>query len=62
MLGLVTRLWDSVGDSNIMTIEPRVEALRITLRIFDIELPEAKRGTVPSARDVVFDVGRRRSV
>jgi hypothetical protein len=56
-LGLVTRIWDSIGEPNLMTLEPRGEVLRITLQVFDLELPAAERGRAPSAKDLVFDVG-----
>ena len=30
-LGLVTRIWDSIADPNLMTLEPRGDVLRVTL-------------------------------
>jgi len=56
-LGLVTRIWDSLGDPNLMTLEPRGDVLRVTLRVFDLDLPPAERGAAPSPKDLVFDVG-----
>lgn len=56
-LGLVTRIWDSVGDPNLMTLEPRGDVLRVTLRVFDLGLPAAERGAAPSPKDLVFDIG-----
>ncbi len=57
VLGFVTRIWESLGDPNIMTIEPRGELLRVTLQVFDLDRPEAERRAAPSAKDLVFDVG-----
>lgn len=57
VLGLVTRLWDSLGDPNLMTLEVRGELLRVTLRVFDLSRPAAERGAATSAKDLVFDVG-----
>ena len=57
VLGLVTRIWDSLGDPNLMTIEARGQALRVTLRVFDLDLSPNERGTDPSPKDLVFDVG-----
>jgi hypothetical protein len=57
VLGFVTRIWESIGDPNLMTLEPHGEALRVTLRVFDLEVPAAERGSSPSAKDLVFDVG-----
>jgi hypothetical protein len=57
VLGLVTRIWDSLGDPNLMTIEPRGEILRVTLRVYDIDTPAEERDRAVSAKDLVFDVG-----
>ena len=57
VLGFVTRIWESLGDPNIMTIEPRGEVLRVTLQVFDLDRPESERRAAPSAKDLVFDVG-----
>jgi hypothetical protein len=57
VLGLVTRIWDSIGDPNLMTLEPRGEVLRVTLRVFDLSLPPVERNRSPGPKDLVFDVG-----
>lgn len=57
VLGFVTRIWDSIGDPNLMTLEPHGENLRVSLRVFDLSLPPAERGKRPSEKDLVFDVG-----
>ena len=57
VLGFVTRIWDSLEDPNLMTLEPRGEVLRVTLRVYDLEAPAAERDRPASAKDLVFDVG-----
>lgn len=57
VLGFVTRIWDSLGDPNVMTVEPVGDVLRVTLRVYDLDVPAAERDTAPSAKDLVFDVG-----
>ncbi|MGH8701961.1 MAG: alkaline phosphatase D family protein [Burkholderiales bacterium] len=57
VLGLVTRIWDSLGDPNVMMLEPRGQALRVTLRVYDLDVPAAERDRPSSAKDLVFDVG-----
>jgi len=55
-LGFITRIWESLSDPNVMTVEPRHGSLQICLRVFDLELPPAEREH-GSAKDLVFDVG-----
>lgn len=55
-LGFVTRIWESLSDPNLMTVEPRHGSLQICLRVFDLGLPPAERAH-GSAKDLVFDVG-----
>jgi hypothetical protein len=57
VLGFVTRIWDSLEDPNLMTLEPKGEVLRVTLRVYDLEAPAAERDRPASAKDLVFDVG-----
>jgi hypothetical protein len=54
-LGLVTRIWESLGDPNVMTVEPHGGYLRISLRVWDLDSPPAERGA--GTKDLVFDVG-----
>lgn len=55
-LGFVTRIWESLSDPNLMTVEPRHGSLQICVRVFDLDLPPAEREH-GSAKDLVFDVG-----
>ena len=57
VLGLVTRIWDSIGEPNLMTLEPRGEVLRVTLRVYDLDLPPSERAVSPGRKDLVFDIG-----
>jgi hypothetical protein len=57
VLGLVTRIWDSVVDPNYLSVAPHNGALRVTLRVYDLEVPETERNNAASAKDLVFDVG-----
>jgi hypothetical protein len=40
-----------------MTITPVGDVLRITLRVYDLDVPPAERDQATSAQDLVFDVG-----
>ena len=57
VLGLVTRIWDSVVDPNYLSVAPHNGTLRVTLRVYDLEVPETERSNSASAKDLVFDVG-----
>lgn len=57
VLGLVTRIWESIGEPNLMTLEPRGDVLRVILRVFDLDQPPSEREKFPSSKDLVFDVG-----
>ena len=56
-LGFVTRIWDTLTSPNVMTITAVGDVLRITLRVYDLDVPEAERDKATSAKDLVFDVG-----
>ena len=57
VLGFVTRIWDSLTSPNIMTLTPVGDVLRVTLRVYDLDVPSAERERATSAKDLVFDVG-----
>jgi hypothetical protein len=57
VLGFVTRIWDSLTSPNLVTVAPLGDLLRITLRVYDLDVPPAERNRATSAKDLVFDVG-----
>ena len=57
VLGFVTRIWDTLTSPNIMTLTPVGNVLRVTLRVYDLDVPPAERERATSAKDIVFDVG-----
>lgn len=57
VLGFVSRIWDTLTSPNVMTISPLGDVLRITLRVYDLDVPAAERDRATSAQDLVFDVG-----
>ena len=46
---------------NVLTVTPVGDVLRITLRVYDLEVPAAERDQATSAQDLVFDVETRPS-
>lgn len=58
-LGLVTRIWETVVDPNLITLEPRNDLLRVCLKVYDLSVPEAERMQAVG-KDLVFDVGSER--
>jgi hypothetical protein len=47
----------TLTSPDVMTITPVGDVLRITLRVYDLDVPEAERDKATSAKDLVFDVG-----
>ena len=53
----MTRIWDTLTSPNVMTIAAVGDVLRITLRVYDLDVPEGERDKATSAKDLVFEVG-----
>jgi len=56
-LGLVSRIWPTISDPNIILLKPKGTYLEVSLKIYDLD---AEKKTLDSAKDLVYEVGKDR--
>ncbi|WP_439182720.1 alkaline phosphatase D family protein [Carboxylicivirga taeanensis] len=61
-LGLITRIWPTVSEPNILKIEPVGQDLQLSLKVFDTAYTEKASRPLDSSMDLVYRVGHHRLV
>lgn len=57
-LGLITRIWPTVSDPNIILLTPKSNHLEITLKVYDLDSENNKVKEVNGNKDLVYEVGK----
>lgn len=59
-LGLISRIWPTVSDPNIVLLKPRGNNLEVQLKVYDLEAKDDMVGSLDSNKDLVYEVGKHR--
>jgi hypothetical protein len=59
-LGLITRIWPTVTDPNIVLLKPNGQYLEVVLKVYDLKPENGEIGAIDSAKDLIYRVGENR--